>query len=83
VDRGIDGDLALPAKDLESASVIAVFVRKDDGTEAVGLDPELGETRAKLACGESRIDEDAGVFVADEGTVARTTATEDRQMEHR
>jgi hypothetical protein len=83
VDRGIDGDLALPAKDLEAASVIAVLVRKDDGTEAVGLDPDLGETCAKLACGKSRIDKDTGVFVADEGTVARTAATEDRQMEHR
>jgi hypothetical protein len=79
---GENRDAFFGAKNFESSGVVAVFVGEDDGTEAVGLDSELGETRAKLAGGKPRIDEDAGVIVADESTVARTAATEDRQMEH-
>jgi hypothetical protein len=65
VEGRVDGDLALPAKDLEPAGVVAVLMGEDDGAEAVGLDAEGVEALAELAGGKARIDEDAGVFVAD------------------
>ena len=80
VGRGVDGETTLAAKDVDPAGVITVLVGEDDGSEAVGINPDLSKTGAELACREARIDKDASLFVADEGTVALTAAAEDCQF---
>lgn len=80
VGRGVDGEATLAAEDVDAAGVVAVFVGEDDGGEAVRIDPNFVETTAKLARRESRINEDAGIFVTNEGAIARAAAPENCQF---
>ena len=80
---GIDGQFTLPAEDIEPAGVIAVIVSEHHGGEGVGIDFELFKSEAELTSGKACVDQDANVIPADQGTVARATATENCQFQHR
>jgi len=44
----IDRHRTLPTEDIDAASVVAVFVSEDNGTETVGIDSQIFQAKANL-----------------------------------
>lgn len=61
--------------------MVVVFVRKQDGLEAIEAEAERSEAELDLAEGESGIYEDSVVVVAEEGGVAGASAAEEGDRE--
>ena len=78
----INRDTKFPTKHLESADVIAVFMREQDAIELIGRHPAEREPEDELARAQPAIDEKPAMIGREEGGVPRAPAPEHREAEH-
>ena len=71
---GENRDGTIPAENVDPARVISVFVGQEDPSDTVGVDPKQFEPKLQLPGAETRVDQDACVFRADNRAVTGTSA---------
>lgn len=70
-----DADMGEFFQAVDAARVIAVFMRDENGVDAVERFPHAREQRGEFSHGKARVDEHACAFRDEQRCVARTAAT--------